>query len=267
MSVDTSVKQAFDSAGRLFEAPQLSFFPYFGRRSVEVLKVGPGESVLDVCCGTGSSAIVAAKAVGPTGSVTGVDLSEELLRIARTKTELDNIIFKQGDLMELEFEPSSFDCVICVFGIFFVEDMPAALRGLYRLLKPGGRLLLTTWKTTLEPGSSIFYKAVASSRPDLLPGDWSPRGFSEDGQQKLDSLIRNAGIDPMLVTTQEETYFHSISVASDWWAIVLGAGYRQLLAHLTDDEVEVVRLECLDRLANIKELECEVYYTIASKPM
>src|SRR5215212_10152381 len=102
-----------------------------------------GARVLDVCCGTGASALPAAEAVGPTGNVTGVDLAKELLELARHKAvqqRLGNIEFEVGDILSLRFPAKSFDAVVCVFGIFFVPDMARAVSELWSRIRPGGQL-------------------------------------------------------------------------------------------------------------------------------
>src|SRR5690349_16584405 len=138
----------YNAASDTYDSPANTFWAKFGRRTVERLNLKPGERVLDVCSGSGASAIPAAEAVGPKGSVTGVDLSEKLMELARGKAKaegLRNIEFKSGDMLELPFADAQFDAVVCVFGVFFVPDMPVAVRSLWRVVRPGGRLAITTW--------------------------------------------------------------------------------------------------------------------------
>jgi ubiquinone/menaquinone biosynthesis C-methylase UbiE len=66
---------------------------------------------------------------------------------------------------------SKFHAVVCVFGIFFVPDMPAAVRELWRVVRPGGRLAITTWGPNFfEPATTAFWNAVREVRPDLYKG-------------------------------------------------------------------------------------------------
>src|SRR6185503_15176836 len=122
------------------------FWARYGRRTVERLGLVAGERVLDVCCGSGASAIPAAEMVEANGAVVGVDLAANLLELARAKAKqrgLTNIQFQSGDLMHLPFEDGSFDTVVCVFGIFFVPDMEGGLRELKRVVRNGGRVAIT----------------------------------------------------------------------------------------------------------------------------
>src|SRR5437762_8859826 len=75
----------YNAAADFYDASPLSFWDYFGRRTIELASFPIGSRVLDVCCGTGASALPAAQAVGQTGAVIGVDLAKELLDLARAK--------------------------------------------------------------------------------------------------------------------------------------------------------------------------------------
>jgi ubiquinone/menaquinone biosynthesis C-methylase UbiE len=111
----------YNAAADFFDASPLSFWDYFGRRTIELASLPIGSRVLDVCCGTGASALPAEEVVGPTGNVIGVDLATQLLESARTKAtqrRLGNIEFELGDMLALRFPDSSFDAVVCVFEFF-----------------------------------------------------------------------------------------------------------------------------------------------------
>src|ERR1044072_8688659 len=133
----------YNAAADFFDHPANTFWARFGRRTIEYLSLKRGDRVLDVCCGSGASAIPAAAMVGPNGSVVGVDLAENLLELARSKAKQQNLTnaqFQSGDITQLPFEDNSFDVAVCVFGIFFVPDMTAALSELKRVLRQGGKL-------------------------------------------------------------------------------------------------------------------------------
>jgi SAM-dependent methyltransferase len=85
---DPKARAAFtyNAIDDFFDAPPLAFWDRIGRRSVEKASLRPGAYVLNVCCGSGASAIPAAEVVGPTGRVVGVDLAENLLSLARSSS-------------------------------------------------------------------------------------------------------------------------------------------------------------------------------------
>jgi ubiquinone/menaquinone biosynthesis C-methylase UbiE len=164
----------YNAAADFFDASPLNFWDYFGRRTIELVSLASGSQVLDICCGAGASALPAAVAVGPTGNVIGVDLAKGLLELAREKAikqRLRNIAFEVGDMLSLRFPTETFDAVVCVFGIFFVPDMPKALSELWSRIRPGGKLAMTTWGPNFfQPGSDAFWRSIKDVRPDLFKG-------------------------------------------------------------------------------------------------
>src|SRR5947209_2397242 len=113
----------YNAAADHFDDGPLAFWDRYGQRTIERLRPKSGSIVLDVGCGSGASAIPAAKAVGMHGRVIGVDLAERLLALAQAKAEtqkLANIQFREADMTALGYADESFDAVVCVFAIFFV---------------------------------------------------------------------------------------------------------------------------------------------------
>ena len=114
-------------------------------------------------------ALPAAEAVGPQGKVVAVDLAKRLVQLGEAQARakgLRNIEFKTGDMLALDYPDASFDVVVCVFGIFFVPDVAAAARELWRIVRPGGRLAITTWGPDLfEPANALFGRRSARNGP------------------------------------------------------------------------------------------------------
>jgi SAM-dependent methyltransferase len=110
----------------------------------------PGESVLDVGCGTGPTTRRAAQLVGPEGSVTGVDISPEMLAAARRLSGDDGggapIEWVESDVVVWEPGEARFDAVISQFGVMFFADPHAAFANLARATVAGGRLRATVWE-------------------------------------------------------------------------------------------------------------------------
>jgi SAM-dependent methyltransferase len=263
----TCAAAAYNAAADRYDDPRLSFWERFGRRTIERLGLEPGMRVLDVCCGSGASALVAAERVGPAGRVLGVDLAANLVSRARVKARirrLDNVEFQVGDFERLDVPPESFDAVVCVFGIFFVPDMWGALRRLWRWLKPGGRLAVTTWGPRLfEPANSLFWQAVCTERPDLYKGFNPWDRISEPAA--LERLLAEAGIPAP--RARAEAGVHPLAQPEDWWTIVLGSGYRGTLEELDAGARARVRERTLQALAaaGTRNVETNVIYATAAK--
>jgi ubiquinone/menaquinone biosynthesis C-methylase UbiE len=259
---------AYNAASDHYDDPANSFWQRFGRRTVERLDLSPGSRVLDVCCGSGASAIPAAEAVGQAGFVLGVDLAENLLTCARIKASdrgLRQVEFRVGDMLDLPLPESGFDAVVCVFGIFFVPDMHEAVRHLWRLVAPGGKLAITTWGPRFfEPVNTAFWTSVREARPDLYKG-FNPWDRISD-PTSLSLLMTAAGASAAEVVL--EAGLHRLETPEDWWSMVLGSGYRATIEQLDAGDRERVRLECLDfiRKRGVQAVEANVVYGVAAKP-
>ena len=106
-------------------------------------RLAPGERVLDLGSGAGTDSLVAAQMVGPQGSVTGIDMTPEMLEKARASAAAmgaDNVRFVEGEVEQLPFADGSFDVVISNGVIDLVPDKDAVFGELFRVLAPGGRL-------------------------------------------------------------------------------------------------------------------------------
>jgi ubiquinone/menaquinone biosynthesis C-methylase UbiE len=258
----------YNAASDHYDQQALSFWDRFGVRTIERLSVQPGSRVLDVCSGSGASALPLAERVGPQGHVMAVDLAERLLQLARSKAEhlgLSNIEFQVGDFQELGLPDNSFDAVICVFGIFFVSDMNQAVRELWRMVRPGGQLAITAWGPNLfEPANTVFWEAVRAERPDLY------KEFNPWDRICEPALIRamlgEAGVDAEDVIAEPGT--HRIDSPADWWSIVRGTGYRWTIDQLDPGARDRVRLANLKYVQDtrLRFVTTNVVYAIARKP-
>ena len=257
----------YNAAADFFDAAALSFWDYFGRRTIELASLSKGARVLDVCCGSGASALPAAEAVGPKGTVIGVDLAKQLLDLARTKAtqrQLTNVEFEFGDMLSMRFPPASFDAVVCVFGIFFVPDMAKAVSELWRRIQSGGKLAVTTWGPNFcEPASNAFWSSIKNVRPDLY------KGFNPwdriNNPESLTKIFEQDGVPSP--TIRAENRLHPVSSANDWWAIVLGTGYRGTIEQLTKPEREKVKKANMAFINDekISAVETNVLYALATK--
>jgi ubiquinone/menaquinone biosynthesis C-methylase UbiE len=113
-----------------------------------------GMQVLDLASGTGEPAISIAERIGPSGHVSALDLSTDLLDLARKRAaqrQLANISFHQADAHSLPFPDRSFDLATCRFGVMFFADVESALRELQRVLRPGARACFVAWGPFEQP--------------------------------------------------------------------------------------------------------------------
>ena len=164
-------KQAAAFIERAYQAPEII---HQRMRTLNSLALVRGESVLDAGCGTGLLLEQQASAVGPAGKATGVDLSEDMLAVARERcAELTQVNLHMGSVEKLKFEDAGFDAISCTQTLLYVDDLDAALGELYRVLKPGGRLAIveTDWRgaTLNHPNKDLtrrLFDSLDNSRPN-----------------------------------------------------------------------------------------------------
>jgi len=109
----------------------------------------PGETILDVGCGTGVNALAIAKLVGPSGKVTGIDNSEAMLKLARASAAAENVEYRLMPVEHMDFADNSFDGVVCTQVLGYLANPIAVIRSLLRVVKPTGRVFIaeTDWDT------------------------------------------------------------------------------------------------------------------------
>ncbi|MGH7705909.1 MAG: bifunctional demethylmenaquinone methyltransferase/2-methoxy-6-polyprenyl-1,4-benzoquinol methylase UbiE [Candidatus Dormibacteria bacterium] len=110
------------------------------RRAAQLTRVKPGDRVLDVCTGTGALAAILARQVGGRGEVIGVDLTEAMLKVARSRVA--GVRFQAADACQLPFPDRTFAAATMAFGLRNIADRPRALGELARVLRPGGRAVI-----------------------------------------------------------------------------------------------------------------------------
>jgi demethylmenaquinone methyltransferase/2-methoxy-6-polyprenyl-1,4-benzoquinol methylase len=130
------------------------------QRAADRAALAPGDTALDICCGTGDLALELAGRVGPEGSVIGSDFSEPMLDLAREKAAgrgAGGVRFEWADALELPYDPFRFDAVTVGFGVRNLADLDRGLREMCRVLKPGGRAVILEITQPTRPPLSTFY--------------------------------------------------------------------------------------------------------------
>ena len=260
--------RAYGAAADHYSLASLGFWDRFGAATVARLPLAGGYRVLDLCCGAGASAIPAARAVSPAGRVLGVDVAEPLLELARARAAREGVAnaeFRCGDATRTGLPNGGFDAVVCVFGIFFASDMPAFAAEMWRLVRPGGVLAITTWGPGLfEPANSRFWRCVGEAEPSLFKA-FNP--WDEiTTQAALADLLARGGVEhPAIRATPG---WHDLDRPDRFWDIVLGTGYRATVDALSQEQRDVVRERLLSRLRSegITSVRTDVVFSIARRP-
>ncbi len=190
----------------------------FARDLVDRAAPRPGEGVLDVACGTGIVARLAAAEVGPTGSVAGLDVNPGMLGVAASVVpEGLGITWHEASAEAMPVPDDTFDVVLCQMGLQFVDDQPAALREMRRVLAPGGRLLLNVPGPTPPPFAIMAEELAARVAPELA--GFVHAVFSLHDPETLRGLLDDAGYDDIVVDRLVKT-LHLPSPADFFWQYV-----------------------------------------------
>jgi ubiquinone/menaquinone biosynthesis C-methylase UbiE len=256
----------FNASGSHFDEVTPHVWGPAGVATVDALRLSPGERVLDVCSGTGASAIPAAVQVGPDGRVLAVDLASDLLELGRTTAErlgLSNIEFRQADATSLD-AVGEFDALSCAFGVFFLPSMDSSVTALLSLLRPGGRFAFTVWhEDSLYEFTTAFFEAA-----DEVDGKMSDVAVESQDEPEPHPITRIDSEDKItawassLGGVEVSTAVLQIGVLrsdSFSWNMVMGRGLRDRLLGRDDEHVAAVRARFLALLAErgITEIKCD----------
>lgn len=202
--------QVISSAAEVYDEFFLpALFAAWPRELITAARIEPGMRIVDVACGTGVLAIEAADATQPGGSVVGVDLNPGMLAVARGKAP--DIDWREAPAEALPFDSGEFDAVLSQFGLMFFHDRAAAIREMWRVLRPGGRLAIAVWDSLENtPGylqvTQLLSRLFGDEVADLLRAPYALGDI-----ETLTSQLLEAGIHrPAVSRVAGEAHFPSI---------------------------------------------------------
>jgi len=195
-------------------------------RLVALAKIQPGHWVLDVATGIGEPAITAARIVGPTGRVVGIDQAPRMLAIARERAaelELQHIDFVEMDAEAAEFPAFTYHSILCRWGLMFLPNLAATLRKFRGLLKSEGRLAAAVWgPPTNVPLISVTMNTVRHElKAPPLPAD-VPGPFSLADVTVLEQTLSKAGF--------TDIRSEQLTVTIEWASAEAYTGFQQAIA-------------------------------------
>ena len=160
---------------------------------LDVADLRPGERVLDLACGTGIIARLAALQVGSAGAVVGVDVAPDMIHVARSIPPPPGaeVEWRHGNAEAIPVPDNAFDVVVCQLGLMFFDDKAAALSETCRVLAPDGRLVVATSGSIQSPFEIMEEALARHITPDLA--GFVRAVFSMDDPSELERLLREAG--------------------------------------------------------------------------
>lgn len=254
-----AITDTFNLVASGYDSPALRFFPFCADRMVDKLQPRPGDKLLDVATGTGMVAISAARVIGPSGRVHGIDLAEKMLDSAFANSQrmgLDNIDLHVMDATTLEFRSRYFDKLSCAFGIFFLPDMLVALKEWLRVLKPGGKLIFSTFAApAFQPLADLFRQQLEAMGVELSDSRWQ-RLTTEEA---CATLLEQAGFTNIRIEKEQMGYH--LAGSGDWWEVLWNSGFRGYLEALSTEQLATFRSQhqaAVEKLVTDKGLWLDV---------
>ena len=245
------VKNTFETVAEGYGTEGMEFFHNAANHLPKVFKLEGYEHILDVATGTGIAAAVLAAHL-PHGKVTGIDLSENMLAYARARAKslgLENIELLPMDMQHISFDDASFDAANCSFGLFFLPDMQGLLRHIASKVKPGGEVVVCSfYQGSFEPNVDIFLEHIQQYGIAPPPFGWK----NICTEEQIYDLFTAAGL--VNVQTHKHDIGYHIDDAELWWRIIWYAGFRSLVAQLSESQLEQFKRE---HLAEINALRTQ----------
>ena len=213
---------------------------------VEAAALRAEERVLDIACGTGIVARIAARRLGNRGSIVGLDTSAPMLATARAAATAEGaaVKWREGDALEQPFTDGAFEVVLCQQGLQFFPDKPRGLREMHRVLRPGGRIVLSVWgPIERSPGFAVLAEALTRHVDPQAGGLLASGPFSLSDADELRALIAGANFQDITIRRATKTLR---------WAsleeFVLGYVFGSALAGVVGDPDESARAALLTEI-------------------
>jgi O-methyltransferase/aklanonic acid methyltransferase len=246
----------FSRAAAIYDRVGPQVFAHFGQRLVERSQPRPGAVVLDVAAGRGAVLFPAARQVGAGGRVIGVDLSTAMVREAEEDVRnsgLRQIEIRQMDAEHLDFPDAFFDQVLCGFALWFFPHPEAALREIFRVLKPGGSFGLSAWTDDCEFLAWCDRELTLSIPQGAATVARRGQGYRVDTPARLDAALRQAGFVGIDITAEAADFIYTDD--EEWWLSLWSAGIRRRLEVLEEPALEQIKSEMLHRARALKQAD------------
>lgn len=267
------VAALFDALAGSYDAVGVDFFRPIAAQLVAALAPRAGERWLDVGCGRGAVVLPAATAIGPAGRAVGFDISPEMLAQARALADalrLANLELRVDDAQSPANAGAPFDVVSSSLVLFFLEDPGAALRAWFPLLRPGGRLGVTTFGQVdprWERVDAVFEPFLSPAMRDARTSGRRGPFASDAGMERL---VQEAGFQD--VRTLQGTIPVRFADAAQWHAFTWSTAQRAMWLSVPEAERPAIRAEAERRLEAARApdgsitFEQPLRHTLASRP-
>ena len=243
------LKKTFNTVAEGYGGHGMAFFHNAAAHLPHVLRLQGHEHLLDVATGTGIAATAIAPHL-PHGKVTGIDFSEGMLAQARARAQglgLTNIELHAMDMQAIGFDNARFDAANCSFGLFFLPDMASLLQHIASKVKPGGQVVACSFsQESFAPNVDLFLERI--QRYGIAPPPLTWKRISTEEQ--FHTLYASAGLSD--VETQRHDVGYFLDDAEAWWRVIWYAGFRGLVAQLSETQLAQFKHEHLAEISALR---------------
>lgn len=244
----------------------IRYFPIYGQWLADTAQISEGSTVLDVACGRGAVLFPAAERVGANGRVIGIDLAEGMARetgLEIQKRGLAQAETRHMDAETLDFPDSFFDVLLCGFSLQFFPHLDRALAEFRRVLKPGGRVAVTTWAD--DESRWDWFEDLRTAYGAVV----KLRSQSLDQPEVIQKWFSQAGLNEIQITTKELDMVYRDE--EEWWNVEWSISGRAGLESLAPDALERFKAECFAKMQPQREadgfhFQLSAFFTTAQNP-
>jgi ubiquinone/menaquinone biosynthesis C-methylase UbiE len=250
------VTKTFDEASQKFDKIGTPFFKHYGEVLVDFSGVGKDDCILDIACGTGTVTFPVSNLLSPNGTIHAIDISSKMVEECKRQlnyADHQNVHFRVMDAEHLEFADHSFDKVLCSFGLFFLTDIEQGLREIKRVLKPGGKLVFSSWNKEYQLKWMFdilakYIPGIAKKAP-VLDDKVDERDFQTIAG--IEKILRIAGFQKeQIIVENIDCYYAS---EEEWIESRWHTGFRMYFEQLPENEFAQMKTEITDKLQACKE--------------
>jgi len=217
--------RVFSQSAKVYDQIGPQIFSYFGQRLVDLADPHSGDRVLDVAAGRGALLFPAAAKVGPTGHVTAIDFSPEMVRETAKDIEsrkLSHAEIRQMGAEKMNLPDQSFDWVMCGFALWMFAEPAHVLQEFHRVLKRGGRVALSTWAAD-NPSQTwcneVLRPFVYVPAARELPAKFDSRF---DTPSELETALRQATFKDTQISVEEKDFVYADE--EQYWSSLWSSG-------------------------------------------